>query len=374
MDKSQEEKNKLFDRVFSNLQERKERILSGKINCIPWGLPRFEEDSPGIEQGKYYMITGAAKSAKSQIADWLFLLNIIQQIIDNNLNIDFKLFYFTLEISKEEKMLSCFSHILYMRENIRISPVDLKSTRQGKPLSEEVEEAILRCRPYFDLIEEHVEFIDSIRHPFGIYNFMREYALANGKVHYKEININGNLTKIEDYYEANNPDQYVMIMIDHISLITPEKRNGVTLTLHESMGILSADYLIKLRNRFKYIPIVIQQQALAGENLEHKKAGSLKPSAANLGDNKLTIRDVNVAFGIFSPFKYELKEYYGYDISTFRDNIRFLEIIVSRDGGGGSVCPLYFDGAVNVFKELPKPNEREKIEKVKNLIQKIRHE
>lgn len=52
---------KLYDRVYANLVDRKERILSGKINCIPWGLPRFENEIPGIERGKYYLITANSK-------------------------------------------------------------------------------------------------------------------------------------------------------------------------------------------------------------------------------------------------------------------------------------------------------------------------
>lgn len=51
----------LYNRVYQNLIERRERILSGKINCIPWGLPRFENQLPGIEQGKYYLITANSK-------------------------------------------------------------------------------------------------------------------------------------------------------------------------------------------------------------------------------------------------------------------------------------------------------------------------
>ena len=55
------EQNSLYDRVFGTLVERRDRILSGKINCIPWGLPRFEEELPGIEQGKYYNVTANSK-------------------------------------------------------------------------------------------------------------------------------------------------------------------------------------------------------------------------------------------------------------------------------------------------------------------------
>lgn len=367
------EKNELFLRTFNNIESKRQRILDGKINCIPWNLPRFEHESPGIEQGKMYMITAHPKDGKTQLTDWLFLYNTVQQVIDDGLDVRLKIFYFTLEMSKEEKMLSCFSNILYVKEGIVISPKDLKSTQVSKVLNKDVLDTLKKYKPYFDKIEEIVEFIDSVRHPFGIYDFTRKYAMANGTIHHKEVMIDGVPNKIVDRYEPNDPDEYVMVIIDHIGLISPEKRNGVHLTLHESMSVLSSDYLIKLRNRFNYIPIMVQQQALAGQNLEHKKAGALRPSIANLGDNKLTSRDVNVALGIFSPFKNEIPEYMGYDITKFKDNIRFLEIIIARDGGAGTICPLYFNGAVNYFKELPLPSDNVGIEKVYKFMEAIKN-
>ena len=55
----------------------------------------------------------------------------------------------------------------------------------------------------------------------------------------------------------------------------------------------------------------------------------------------------------------------------FRDNIRFLEILGGREGGAGTVCPLYFDGAVNYFKELPSPKDDTKLRDVYNYIENI---
>jgi len=366
------EKTSLFDRTFSTIVNKRERILNGKVNCIPWNLPRFENQNPGIEQGKYYLNSANQKVGKTQITDWLFLYNPIQQIIDNGLNIRLKVFYFSLEMSKEEKMLACFANILYVKEGLRISPTDLKSTRADNVLSEEVLQIIQKYKPYFNKIEEVVEFVDDIRHGFGIYNLVREYALANGKVHYRDIEIDNKITKVEDYYEPNDPDEYVMIIIDHISLISPEKRNGQQLTLHESISALSSDYLIKLRNRFNYIPVVIQQQSSAQEGIENKKANKLRPTMDGLGDNKLTGRDANVMLGLFSPFRHEIPEYYGYDITKFKDNIRFLEIMGSRDGGAGTICPLYFDGATNYFKELPKSEDLEEMKKVYDFLKYIK--
>lgn len=368
-----ENKKTLYDRVYEQIVNRRDRLLKGNINCIPWGFPRFEEENPGIEQGRYYLISANSKVGKTQIADWLFLYNTIQQVLENNLKIKLKIFYFSLEMTKEEKMLSAFANILYIKEGLRIAPKDLKSTKADRILSEDVLLIIEKYKPYFEKIEEIVEFIDDVRHPFGIYNLVREYALANGTVHYREIDIDGKITKVEDYYEPNNPDEYVMIMIDHISLISPEKRNGVQLTLHESISVLSSDYLIKLRNRFNYIPVVIQQQSAAQESVDNKKANKLKPSLDGLADNKLTGRDANVILGLFSPFRHEIPEYMGYDVVFFKDNIRFLEIMGGREGGAGVTCPLYFDGAVNYFKELPLSKDQENLNKVSNFIKHMRN-
>lgn len=54
----------LFTRVRRSIDDRRERLLSGKVNCIPWGLPRFEQQIPGIEQGKYYLLTANSKVGK----------------------------------------------------------------------------------------------------------------------------------------------------------------------------------------------------------------------------------------------------------------------------------------------------------------------
>jgi len=107
---------------------------------------------------------------KTQIADWLFLYNTIQQVIDKDLNIKLKIFYFSLEMSKEEKMLAAFSNILYVKEGIRIAPKDLRSTKADTILSEEYLNIISKYQPYFSKIEEIVEFIDDIRNPTGRLN------------------------------------------------------------------------------------------------------------------------------------------------------------------------------------------------------------
>lgn len=51
----------LYERALEDIKIRRDRVMKGLINCIPWGLPRFEDKLPGIEQGKYYLITANSK-------------------------------------------------------------------------------------------------------------------------------------------------------------------------------------------------------------------------------------------------------------------------------------------------------------------------
>lgn len=83
------------------------------------------------------------------------------------MDIKLKIFYFTLEISKEMKFLSLISNLLYVKENIRISPTDLKSTNANKVLDEKTLNLIEKYREYINKMNSCIEFVDSVRNPTG---------------------------------------------------------------------------------------------------------------------------------------------------------------------------------------------------------------
>lgn len=308
---------------------------------------------------------------KTQICDFLFLYNTVKQVIDDGLDIKLKIFYFSLEMTKEEKMRSAFSNILFLKEGVMISPKDLKSTKGVLP--EEVVELIEKHQVYFDAIEEIVTFIDDVRNPTGIYKMMTNYAKDNGTIHTKTIHTKSGDKNIFDHYEPKDPEEYVMCIVDHIALIIPDTIDGRKLSLYDSITLLSSNYFVRLRNMYNYIPVAIQQQASSQESVENAKANKLKPSLDGLGDNKTTQRDANVILGLFSPFRHEIAECYGYDVTFFKDNIRFLEILGGREGGAGVIAPLYFNGAVNYFKELPLPTAKTAMSGVSKFVNRWRN-
>lgn len=368
MDKS------LINRVLNGLEERRKKVINGGINSIPSPFIRFSEDFLGVEQGKYYVVTGSTKSAKTQIASYLFIYNTLLYAYNNPDKLRVKIFYYPLEETPEDIMTRFMSYLLYTLSGykIRISPTDLRSVRNNKVLDETIID-LLKKDEYLDILkffESNVVFSASTN-PTGVYNECKKYAENNGTVHTKKQIIRGELGEtttvdVFDWYESNDPDEYRIIFYDHISLTNTERG----LSLKQSIDKLS-EYCVMLRNRYNFSPVIVQQQAFENEGIENIKLNRVRPTVAGAADSKYTMRDCNVALGIFSPFKYELKEYFGYDISKLRDNCRFLEVLINRGGSPGGIIALYFDGAANYFSELPRADSP-KIQNVYKSLQDMR--
>lgn len=359
----------LKEYVIHSLEERRDRILNGYVNSIPSPYKRYSEDFIGIEQACYYTITAATKGSKSQFTSYTFIYNALLYCLKHP-NIDIKIIYFPLEETPERIMQRFMSYLIYNKTGgkVRIPPRDLRSTVNAVPqnvldmINEPDFQAIL------DYFEEHILFPGDITNPTGIYKWCKQYAEENGTVYTKPGKYKNEFgetvdTQVFDRYEQNNPNEYRLIIVDTINLIDTERG----MTLKQSMDKLS-EYLAKyLRNRYHYSPVVIQQQSVEAENNEAVKLGRYKPTVATMGDSKYTTRDSDIVLGLFSPYKFGLKEYMGYNIALFKDHIRFLEILVNRNGPMGGVCPLYFDGATCFFEELPLPNDEQKLLKYYNM-------
>lgn len=364
----------MIDRIINNLKTRRERVLSGEVNCIPSSFTRFRDDFVGVEQGKFYLVSGQTKAAKTQIATNMFVYNPLFYAYENPDKIHLKIFYFPLEESVENITLRFMSHLLAKYSDYRISPLDLKSTNEKKVVPLEALK-LLESEKYQDILKFYnntVMFFED-RNPTGIQRQIKSYAEKNGTIHKKKITITNKETglseerEVFDYYEPHDPKEYVIIIIDHISLINPESG----MDLRESINRLS-EYMIMFRNRYNYIPVIIQQQGTETGNLEAFKNNKIRPTMSGLSDSKYTAKDCSMMLGITNPYSHELDNYLGYDIRKFKDSIRFLEVVLNREGQSNGIIALYFDGKTCTFRELPPPNDREALEKVYKYLDNIR--
>lgn len=337
---------------------RRERILEGKYNCLPFPFERFRKIYPGFEQGKYLIITANQKVGKSKLADFLFIYEPLFYTMEHP-ELKVKVLYFSLEMAAKEKYNEFLCHLLFHLDHIHIDTKRLRSVDQ--PCDPHIFELLEseRYQKYIHAFEEMVIFDDTIKNPTGINKKCREYALQHGHMNYSTIKLPNEITgEMEDQkiidpikpYTQDDEDEYRIIILDNAANLTVEKGCKDQREAIEKMS----KYNITLRKQLNYIVVFIQHQAQSQEGIENIKLDRMRPTTDGLGDCKTTSRDANCIIGLFSPFKFGKKEYRNYDISKLKEYSRFLEILEDRDyGANGYICPLFFDGATSSFKELP---------------------
>lgn len=252
----------LIQRVLTNLEDRRQKVVNGGINCIPSPFKSFRGDFPGVEKGIYYIVSGATKAAKTQIATYLFLYTPLLYAYNNPEKLRLKIFYFPLEETQEKITTRLMSFLLYTRYKIRIAPADLRSTNETKIVDKDILDKLntLEIRSILDFFEDHVHFI-SERNPTGVYKTVKKYAEEAGTIHKKTITIENKETGIKqekevfDFYEPKDPDEYVIVFIDHAGRLEQERG----LSKKENIDKLS-EYLMVFRDRYGYSPVLVQQQ------------------------------------------------------------------------------------------------------------------
>lgn len=356
----------LHERALEKMKANRQRSLEGGVNCIPTSLERFSKFWPGVERSQYYTVTASSGVGKSKFAKKTFVFDVVDQILEHpEWGIDLHIKYFCLEESKVNFIQSLMSYKMYQQDRVRVSVPEMNSV--GSTVSSSFIDNAEEWKDYWKRFEEIVDVIDDVRHPTGIFKTTEDWLLGHGRwtMIDKEFTNNDTGVKyiksVKDYYIPNHPDRYVLVIVDHISLLATEK--GAE-TLHAAITRLSSVYFLNLRDKYGCTVINVQQQnadsekkqfTYKGQNIDSK----LEPTTSELGDNKLTQRDANVIFGLFAPDRYEIKNHSGYNVQKLQDHYRSLKILKYRDGTSNVKVGLFFDGATNVFDELPPAKEME---------------
>lgn len=349
--------------VIDNLIERRKNVLAGGVNCIPFPFKRFRSEVPGVEQGQYVLITANQKVGKSNLADFLYVFNVLDYCFANPDQCSAHIIYFSLEEAIQKVIERYMSYLLYKLDGIRIAPIDLRSTSKDYPVDESILEK-LQSEKYQERLrffEKCVQFETEDTNPTGILRVCERYAKSVGNYVSHKMESRGNSFKevdVFDSYTPNDPNHYKIVVIDHIGLV--DKEQGFK--TKDAVDKMSEYFVKYLRNRYGFTCVAIQQQASESEGLEAIKQKRMLPGTSTLGDSKYTARDCDLAMGLFDPSKFGLPNWLGYEIQNAQGNglknyARFLYVIANRNGEMGGICPLFFDGAVCNFEELPKTDD-----------------
>lgn len=317
----------LFTDVVKNIDIRRQRVRKGYYNSIPTPFQKLKPYYPGIEKGKYELVTASRKVGKTQYSDFAYVYHPVKFCMDTESDLDIKIEYLCLEMTREQKIMQAMCHFLFIDSGgkIRVSPSELRSV--SKVLDNEVFDAIIKYEPFFIKYLDRVNYVDNCRSVEEIKTFVETLCKQTDR----------------------NSQQITEVILDHASLVIP--RSGQK--LKQAIDEISATVFVKARNQYRINPVLIQQQSNEKESFEARKQGDFLPSFYGLADSKDTGRDIDMAFGLFSPEVAKLQVYGGIQVSKYGDNLRVLNIIGGRESGGQQKeLPLFFDGAVSFFKEL----------------------
>ena len=228
------------------------------------------------------------------------------------------------------------SYCLYKFTNFktRLSPIELESPDKKRLLSTETL-GLLKSAEYkniFQFFTDHVKFCSDFRTTVSIDIEIKSFAREHGDITFKEAFYNDengikHTTKSVDTYIPKNPNEYVFLIFDHVSLIQTTKGQ----TLLQAIGELSKK-CVTYKNIYKYIPVVIQQQSKELGGLESSKQGRIRPDDTFLSDCKSTVNECTHFWGICDPVAFNISEYLGYDLTKLGHSLRILELIVNRKG------------------------------------------
>lgn len=337
----------IFNSLLETIETNKKAKEDGKVTSLLFPFERLSQKFPGWERGHYYCITAATSVGKTKLTKFLAVISVYK-FIKEHPEIDYKILYFALEESKEEFWLSMISSLLYEMYEITLSLAQLKSLG-NYTLDDDTLTKIKQCKQWVDDMSSKVDVIDHVYNGYGIYKHVHDWHLANGKEEGGGIE-----EKIGKKYIPNDPNLWCFVIVDHVSLLTPEKGES----LYEAIGKFSKHYCLKhFVKKLNCVTIAVQQQDMTNDKQEYHQGQSidekLEPSIPGLANCKETARDYHFIMALFSPVRYSITRHRGYDIKILKDRYVSLKILKDRHYGlANKYIPLYFNGATTFYSEL----------------------
>lgn len=378
-----------MDSIPLKIPYKKAKLISNRKKDLSTSSLRITS----IGFGEYYGFTLSGNhlfcledytvSHNSQLCDFMFVFQPIEWALSNpDSDITLKIFYFTLEMSRQSKILAAICHKLYTTYDIVISPQKLNSVFKEYVLEQDILNIIHsdEFQAWLHNFNTILTYYDHKRNPYGIFKVVKDYAEHpdNGHYTYKTTNWqneDGTYTPrtIRDKYVPVRPNEYVLVIIDHIGLLQPQTEQN----LHQAISQYSSEYCLQMRDLWNYSPIIVQQQTADSSKAQFTVRGDtiidkIKPSQEGLADNKYTARDADLMVSLFYPYKYNIKYYEDIDLGKVGDSHREFMINLNRNGISNASLQLFFLGSSSYFEELPRePNDFD-YHKYKSIIDKAK--
>lgn len=333
-----------YEKTIRDIKEKKMNKEAGNHNMIPISYTRYAEYFEGFSPGDYIGILGMTGSGKSRLCrSWIY------DIIDFSLKTGYKtkILYFALEDPEIPVAKKIMSHYLYTRHNISVSSKALSS--RTAPLPDKYIDLLERDRNFWANVDDMLYVINSRSTPDEI-----EAAVLKAKNNY--------------------PNHHIIVAVDNQSNITQDV--GKDISEWSAIKRFSRDIVRRVFCPLGITTITVLQVDADTEKNTFRNAnkGSLtavEPNLSSIGDAKVVAKNMHYVFGLFDPWRFEIKEYPyqgAYNTEVLRGRFRSLIHLKSNEDEIAPRLGLYFDGKHELFQEMPIHTDKEALEKIYNRI------
>ncbi len=331
----------IVDNLYNSIERGKQGLNSG----LSTSLPKLDKLIYGIQRKWLTVAAGDSGSGKTSFVLYTQVFQTFQQYMRNP-ELDIHYLLFSFEMSAEVLLAKLLSTYIYEEYNKVISYDQILSLTDT--LSEENYEIIVEAKQWLTIFESRCEIIDKPVTAKGLYAICKEWSRKFGT--YKEIE------KTEEYvkedYVPNNPQQYLMVVVDHIKLLSVASGHTSKQEIDEA-----CDYLIHFRNKCSFTINIVQQLNRNFKSMDRRQGGFSLLQLDDLSDSSGPAQAAETVIGIFHPFREKMARCEGYDVRQLKDRIRLIQILKNRFGIADKSIGVCFYGENSYWKELPLPSE-----------------
>ena len=310
--------------ISDKLLNEIDRGRQGLNHGISMKLPKLESIIDGVTRETYTLILSNSGAGKTSFALYAYVYRPLMEHLDDD---DFKVLYFSLEMGEVALYIKLLS----------ISFKKILSREKEYILSDEHYDLVKQCMPWIDKISKKLEIYDKKVTPKKVYAILKTRLEEMGTFSESETRL---------VYTPNNPNLIYNVVVDHIGLVGTKP----------DIDLLSS-YLLFLRDKCFISPVVIQQANREQGNIERFKQGKSAFTIHDAKDSGNTVQDCNIMIALYNPHRDGLKTYKHYNIEYLGSYYRSIMVLKNRYGDCDVEVGVNFFGWINMFYELPKPDE-----------------
>lgn len=313
------------------------------------GLTGINNYTYGTQQGRYYLIGADSGVGKTTVADFMWVFNAYYSALAMGKRL--KIFYYSLEISKTDKIAKWVSLWICHKYGKSLSTDYILHRIKGMPMVEA--DLILVIEGYREVekILTCIEFIEDIVHPTRIFqDIIDNHFEKEGVIVRRPSEGKDKKGRIMSYI-AKDPNLYTILFIDHLALLATEAGLDIKGTIDRM-----SRYGVFLRNMFGCTLVYVQQfntELTSFHRMNKKGDGILTPQRIDFGDSRYTYRDADVVIGLLSPAAYDVEKYLKYNIRELGLYFIAMVLMKNRYGPAHRTLPIFINPLSGIIEDMP---------------------